>query len=81
MNIYLKGENKSQQILPKAWKSNLKICYSITVVPIFPLCPPPPNPPLIPTVYLYAIVHVRGSFICALYLAPSPSSHHSLSPL
>ena len=33
------------------------ILYSITVVSIFPICPPPPNPPLAPTVNPHTVVH------------------------
>ena len=50
------------------------IAYSITVVPYFPICPPPPTPPLQPTVNPFSIVHVHGSFIHVLYQShPLPS--------
>ena len=49
--------------------------------PNFPLCPPRPSPrhPA-PTVNPHTVIHVPGSFIHALWLIPSPSSHHSPLP-
>ena len=37
--------------------------YSITVLQIFPLCPPLPSPPPAPIVNPYTVVHVHGLFI------------------
>ena len=74
-------------IVPSEFIYLLKItfyCVSITVVPIFPLCPPLPIPPPTPTITSHTVVHVSGSFIHVLHLVPSPSFHHyppSSSPL
>ena len=58
---------------------NFLLLYSITVVPIIPLCPPLPIPPPTPTNNSHTIVHVHRSFMHVLIL--SPSFHHSsLSP-
>ena len=53
------------------------IVCAIIVVPIFPPLPPPPSPPPIPTVNPYTIVHGPGSFVCILWLIPSPSFSQS----
>ena len=35
-------------------------CYSITVVPVSPLCPPPPVPSPAPTVHSHTVGHIYG---------------------
>ena len=55
--------------------------YYITVVLIFPLCPPPPSPTPTSTVNPHTVVCVHGSFIHVLWLVPSPSFHHVSLPL
>ena len=47
----------------------------------FPFCPPPPSPPLSPSVNPLSIVHVHESFIHVLWLVPSPSFHPFPLPL
>ena len=67
------------------WLSQFN-CYSITVVPIFPLCLLHPShllPPT-PTVGPHTVAHVHVSFTHILWLVPSPSFPHcppSPSPL
>ena len=54
-------------------------CDSITVVPIFLLCPPL-SPTPIPTVNPHTVVYVHRSFIHILWLVPSPSFHNDPLP-
>ena len=51
-------------------------CFSITVVLIFPLCPPLPIPPSPTPTFNSHTVHVCGAFLHVLCLLPSPSFHH-----
>ena len=57
------------------------LVYSITVVAIFPFCPPSSSPPRHPTAHPHTVVRVCGSLRHVLWLIPSPSLHHSPSPL
>ena len=53
--------------LPTLFKKFHFIDYAITVVPLFPLCPSPPNSPT-PSGNPHLIAHVHWSCICVLWL-------------